>query len=371
VLSSSGPYIALAALLIVVALAGIAYWTTRRQDRIEAAQRAILGEGDRRDLVTHALDLEEQVRNLREAVTILSDEVEHYRHDLDASLSNMALVRFDAFRDSGGEQSASIALLDNYRSGVVISVYAAREFARIYVKYLDHGVPDRELAPEEEEAVRRAVPQALPRGELSRAPVSSFPRDVRRAVEQARKAAAQPPQAAGGPAGGPGGPPTAAGPGAGPGGLAPGTVPASGAGPHAAAPGAARPPRYSVSTDEAELGFDWIEGQPGEQPGEEAYVEATMEIPGLEHETAQIGGPPGAAPAAPQTPGAPGRAGAGAPPTAAGTGAPPRAAAPPPAMPSEPAEAATPAEATESAETAATRKSARNDDWLGGDDLDF
>jgi hypothetical protein len=188
---SSGLSIALAALVIAVALAGVAYWTTRRQDRIEANQHAILGTHDEHDLVAHALDLEEQVRNLREAVTILTEEVERYRHDLDAALSNLAVVRFDAFRDSGGEQSASIALLDNYRSGVVISVFASRELARIYVKYLDHGVPDRELAPEEEEAVRRAVPQPLPRGELSRAPVSSFPRDVRRAVEQVRQAAAK------------------------------------------------------------------------------------------------------------------------------------------------------------------------------------
>jgi hypothetical protein len=188
---SSGPYIALAALAVAVALAGVAYWMARRQARLEAGQRAIIGAHGEQDLVEHALELEDQVRNLREAVTILTDEVERYRHDLDAAFSNIAVVRFDAFRDSGGEQSASIALLDGYRSGVVLSVFAARDFARIYVKYLDHGVPDRELAPEEEEAVRRAVPKALPRGELSRAPVSSFPRDVRHAVEQVRQAAAQ------------------------------------------------------------------------------------------------------------------------------------------------------------------------------------
>ena len=42
-------------------------------------------------------------------------------------------------RDAGGEQSASFALLDSHRSGVVFSAIAARDFARIYVKHLDEG----------------------------------------------------------------------------------------------------------------------------------------------------------------------------------------------------------------------------------------
>ncbi len=187
-LNSSAPYIALAALVLALALGVVALRLATRLREIQTAQRALLGPHQKRDLAQHALDLEEQVRNLREAVTILTDEVERYRHDLDAALSNMAMVRFDAFRDTGGEQSVSMALLDNYRSGLVVSVIVAREFSRIYVKYLDHGIPDRELAPEEQAAVERAVPRPLARGEVSRTPVSSFPREVQQAIAQAVEA---------------------------------------------------------------------------------------------------------------------------------------------------------------------------------------
>lgn len=189
-LADIAPYVAVAALAAVVALAGVAYWLTRRLAELGRRQSAVLGPRERRDIVAFVLELEEQVDNLREAVTILTEEVELYRHDLDAALSNIAVVRFDAFADAGGEQSASIALLDNYSSGIVISIIASRETARLYVKFLDHGLPDRQLAPEEQAAVQRAVPSPLPRGELSRSPVSTFSRDVRRAIEDARRGAA-------------------------------------------------------------------------------------------------------------------------------------------------------------------------------------
>jgi hypothetical protein len=170
------PYLAVVATAAVVALFILVVWLARSLRHVRAGQLAVLGPHGRRDLVEHAGMLEEQVRNLRDAVEMLSSEVEGYRRDLDGSLSNLALVRFDAFRDTGGHQSAAMAILDNYRSGIVISIIVAREVARLYVKHLDHGQADRELSPEEAEAVKRAVPHPLEAGQLSGRPVPTLPR---------------------------------------------------------------------------------------------------------------------------------------------------------------------------------------------------
>lgn len=178
-LQTLAPYLAVAAVVLLIALAIVLIVLFRSLRKLRADQRAVLGNRERRDLVAHSVELEAQVQNLREATAILTTEVEAYRRDLDGSLSNIAVVRFDAFRDTGGQQSTSVAMLDRYRSGVVLSVIMSREFSRLYTKYLDHGVPDRELAPEEAAAVERAVPHPLRRGELSHSPVPSLPRDLR------------------------------------------------------------------------------------------------------------------------------------------------------------------------------------------------
>lgn|GEM_PF-1310320 len=251
-LADIAPYVALAALAAVVVVGVLVYWLAKRQGELAEGQRAVLGRRDADDIVEYTLALDDRVENLREAVTVLTEEVERYRHDLDASLSNIAVVRFDAFPDSGGQQSAAIALLDGYRSGVVISIIASRESARLYVKYLDHGLPDRELAPEEEDAVRRAVPTALPRGELSRTPVSTFSRETRRLIDEARRAAAAAQAAVADEAGVTGGA-------EGPAGIDAG----EGYGPD---PDQLTLPRSAFAGPEAELGFTWVDERPGRGP---------------------------------------------------------------------------------------------------------
>jgi hypothetical protein len=159
------PYAALAAAALSLALLVLVLilWSSVR--RMRRAQLVVMGRHEQRDIVGHVESLDSQVRSLREAVEILTDQLDEQKRHLDHALTNRAIVRYNAFRDAGGEQSASFALLDNHRSGVVFSAIAARDFARIYVKHLRDGVADRDLSPEEQQAVTAAVPRPLAAGE--------------------------------------------------------------------------------------------------------------------------------------------------------------------------------------------------------------
>lgn len=160
-LQDIAPYLATGAAAAAVVLAVLVALQWRALRRLRRAQLVILGTHEERDIVEHVQTLDSRVRNLREAAELLSGDVDTLRRHLDEALTNRAVVRYDAFRDAGGEQSASLALLDNHRSGIVLSTIAARDFARLYLKYLDHGVPDRELSPEEQRAVEAAVPHPV------------------------------------------------------------------------------------------------------------------------------------------------------------------------------------------------------------------
>ena len=58
---------------------------------------------------------------------------------------------------AGGRQSASVALLDANRTGIVLSAIQGRDYARVYVKELDQGKASVALSPEEQQAVERAM----------------------------------------------------------------------------------------------------------------------------------------------------------------------------------------------------------------------
>ena len=159
------PYVALGAAVLSLVVLVVVVVLLTRVGRLRRAQTVVLGHHEQRDIVEHTEDLDAQVRNLREAVEILTDQLDDQKRHLDHALTNRAIVRYDAFRDAGGEQSASFALLDQYRSGVVFSAIAARDFARIYVKHITEGVADRDLSPEEVQVMELAVPRPLPPGE--------------------------------------------------------------------------------------------------------------------------------------------------------------------------------------------------------------
>ena len=66
-------------------------------------------------------------------------------------------MRYDAYNELSGRQSMSIALLDDERSGIVLSCIHHRDQARLYGKQVREGRSELELSPEEAEAVRLAI----------------------------------------------------------------------------------------------------------------------------------------------------------------------------------------------------------------------
>lgn len=72
------------------------------------------------------------------------------------SVHKVGMVRFNPFKDTGGDQSFAIALLDSSDSGVVISSLFTREGTRIYSKPIDKGKSKYPLSEEEKQAIERA-----------------------------------------------------------------------------------------------------------------------------------------------------------------------------------------------------------------------
>jgi uncharacterized protein DUF4446 len=155
----SGNAAALVAVLgIVLGAAGLVVallaWTRVR--RLRDAQRTLVG-GGRKDLVEFAVSLQGRIDDLFRAVDEVAGGLARVDRRVDESVANTAIVRYDAYEDTGGHQSASIALLDASRTGIVITAIQGRDYARIYMKEIERGRPAVALSPEEQQAVERAM----------------------------------------------------------------------------------------------------------------------------------------------------------------------------------------------------------------------
>jgi hypothetical protein len=154
--------------IIAIAAAGVALLALIvcavllvRTRRLARRQRIVLGEQGEVDLVGHAAGLHEAFEALRSYVDDVAMRLDARLGGTEATLrstfAHRALVRYDAYNELSGRQSVSIALLDDERSGLVLSCIHHRDQARVYAKAVTDGQGELELSPEEQEAVRIAL----------------------------------------------------------------------------------------------------------------------------------------------------------------------------------------------------------------------
>jgi Protein of unknown function (DUF4446) len=154
--ASVAGWIAIAAAVVAMIGLTIALVLHLRLRRVRAAQLTLQGSGGG-DLVDFAVSLQGRVDGLHRALDEVTAALGRLERRVDSTVSRLAVVRYDAYEQTGGHQSASVALLDASRSGVVLSAIQGRDYARIYVKELDGGRAAVSLSPEEQEAVERAM----------------------------------------------------------------------------------------------------------------------------------------------------------------------------------------------------------------------
>lgn len=114
---------------------------------------------DGKDLEKFILEQSESIKNLDKDVQELFEASNKIYKLAFRGIHKVGVVRFNPFKDIGGNQSFSIALLDGKNSGLIISSLHTREGTRIYSKPITEGTSkDHTLTEEEKKAVELATP---------------------------------------------------------------------------------------------------------------------------------------------------------------------------------------------------------------------
>ena len=152
----AGLAVAVGAAVVAVLALVVVTLLLRQVNGLRRSQAAILG-GSSRDVVDFAVSLQARIDDLHRAVDEVAGGLTRVDRRVDGAVTNTSVVRYDAYEDTGGQQSASFAFLDATRTGTVVTAIQGRDYARIYVKELDRGRASVDLSPEEQEAVERAM----------------------------------------------------------------------------------------------------------------------------------------------------------------------------------------------------------------------
>ena len=98
-------------------------------------------------------DLDEREKE----IISLDGRIKDLENLIPKTAQKIAVIRFNPFKEVGGDQSFSLAILDANNDGVVISSLFSRDNNRVYGKQIKGGHSKYELLDEEKEVIQKAI----------------------------------------------------------------------------------------------------------------------------------------------------------------------------------------------------------------------
>ncbi len=97
------------------------------------------------------------VKSTLDEVEVINKSVEKLKDQTDRCLQKVNIIRYNAFSDTGSDLSYSIALLDSYNNGFVLTSIYGRDESVTYAKPIDNGSCRYPLSLEEEMVLNRCL----------------------------------------------------------------------------------------------------------------------------------------------------------------------------------------------------------------------
>jgi hypothetical protein len=146
------------ALVAAVVLLGVwVAWLQRSEAVLRRRLRRVLPEGESGgidEILDRQLKSVETLSQRVDALNKLHHELEHLSQ---RTIQKVAVIRYNPFSDTGGDQSFAIALLDSLGNGVVVSSLHSRTDTRVFAKPVQSGRSKFQLSDEEQDAIKKAL----------------------------------------------------------------------------------------------------------------------------------------------------------------------------------------------------------------------
>lgn len=146
------------ALVVAVAVLGAwVAWLQRSEALLRRRLRRVLPQGE-----SSGIDeiLDRQLKRI-DSLTERIDALNKLHHELESlsqrTIQKVAVIRYNPFSDTGGDQSFAIALLDSLGNGVVLSSLHSRTDTRVFAKAVQSGRSKYQLSDEEQDAIKKAL----------------------------------------------------------------------------------------------------------------------------------------------------------------------------------------------------------------------
>ena len=84
-------------------------------------------------------------------------EIRELNRKLETNYQKVGIVKYDAFKEMGGNLSFALCLLDDNNNGFILNTMHGRESSYTYIKEIENGTAYSTLGEEEKQALQKAI----------------------------------------------------------------------------------------------------------------------------------------------------------------------------------------------------------------------
>ncbi|WP_138204193.1 DUF4446 family protein [Haloimpatiens lingqiaonensis] len=156
-LSAFQPYIIAAMGIIILILFIMIFVAFKSISKMEKKIRKLTRGVDNKNIEQVIETYFDKIDVSKEKVDTLEENYKVLNEQLKNCVQKTAIKRYKAFENVGSDLSFSIALLNEYNSGMIITGIYGREDSVVYAKPIDRGISRYDLSEEEDEVLNSAI----------------------------------------------------------------------------------------------------------------------------------------------------------------------------------------------------------------------
>jgi hypothetical protein len=145
------------ALFIILFVMGIILWV--KLSAMRKNYKRLLNGTNPVNVEELLIQIQQKQTHQIEQTAALTIKVDAFKETIKKMKSKVGVHRYNAFSDTGSDLSFSVAILDEFQDGVLLTGIHNREQTYIYAKPVQNGQSQYSLSPEEIVAINQTLKQ--------------------------------------------------------------------------------------------------------------------------------------------------------------------------------------------------------------------
>ena len=144
-------------LLVIIVFVAITFLQNLKIKRLMNRYESFMNGKDAENLADAIEENFKQMNEIQKDYEETKGDIEETLQELKSTFHKMGIVKYDAFKEMGGNLSFTLCLLDDMNTGFILNTMHGRDSSYTYIKEIIKGEAYATLGEEEKEALEKAI----------------------------------------------------------------------------------------------------------------------------------------------------------------------------------------------------------------------